>query len=151
MKKTRTVFTKRFLLGTALILVVLVGLNGCITMATVATISYIKSRSEHTAMVLLDVSPNEVYAAMEKVAAATEDLEIKKQDPEKHTMEVQSGKNTVKATAKRLESGKTEFKVTAIAKEEELSHEELSLRVVERVCNELGVHYQVVDKKSLFK
>ena len=151
MKKTRTVLTKRFLLGTDLILVVLVGLNGCITMAAVTTIAYIKSRSEHTAIVLLDVSPDEVYGAMEKIAAATEDLEIKKQDPEKHTMEVQRGENTVRATVKGLESGKTELKVTAIAKEEELSHEELSLRVVERVCNELGVRYQVVEKEHLFK
>ena len=151
MKKLRTVFTKRFLLGIAPILGVLVGLSGCITAATIATIAYIKSQVEHTAVVLLDVSPDEVYIAMEQVAADTEDLEIKKQNPEKHTMEVQRGNRTVKASAKRLESGKTEFKVTAIAKEEELSHEELSLRVVERVCNELGVHYQVVEKKGLFK
>ena len=151
MKKTRTVFTKRFLLGTTLIVGILVGLSGCITAATIATIAYIKSQSEHTAVVLLDVSPDEVYGAMERVAAATEDLEIKKQDPEKHTMEVRRGKRTAKATAKRLESGKTEFKVTASSKEEELSHEDLALRVVERVCNELGVHYQVVEKKRLFK
>jgi len=151
MKKLRTVFKKRFLLSIALILGVLVGLSGCITAATVATIAYIVSQSEHTAIVLLDVSPDEVYSAMERVAAATEDLEIKKQDSQNHTMEVRRGKRTVKATVKRLESGKTEFKVTASSKEEELSHEELALRVVERVCNELGVHYQVVEKKGLFK
>ena len=150
MKKLRTVFKKRFLLSIALILGVLVGLSGCITAATVATIAYIVSQSEHTAIVLLDVSPDEVYSAMERVAAATEDLEIKKQDSQNHTMEVRRGKRTVKATVKRLESGKTEFKVTASSKEEELSHEELALRVVERVCNELGVHYQVVEKKGLF-
>jgi len=151
MKKTRTVLIKRFILGTTLIVGVLVGLNGCITAATIATIAYVKSQSEHTAVVLLDKSPSEVYGAMEKVAAATEDLKIKKQDPEKHTMEVQRGERAVKATAKRLESGKTELKVTASSKEEELSHEALALRVVERVCNELGVHYQVVEKKKLFK
>ena len=95
MKKTRTIFTKRFLLSTTLILVGLVGLNGCITAATIATIAYVKSRVEHTAVVLLDVSPNKVYSAMEKVAADTEDLEIKKQDPEKYTMVVQRDKNTV--------------------------------------------------------
>ncbi len=151
MKKTRTVFTKRFFLGSTLIVGVLFGMSGCITAATIATIGYVKSRMEHTAVVLLDVSPNKVYGAMEKVAAATEDLEIKKQDPEKHTMEVKRDKNTVRASAKRLESGKTELKVTASSKEEELSHEELALRVVELVCNELGVHYQVVEKKGLFK
>ena len=151
MKKTRTVFTKRFILGTVLMLVGLIGLSGCITAATVATIAYIISQTEHTAVVLLDVSPDEVYSAMKQVAADTEDLKIKKQNPEKHTMEVQRGKRTVKATVKRLESGKTEFKVTASSKEEELSHEALALRVVERVCNELGVHYQVVEKKKLFK
>ena len=151
MKKIRTVFTKRFLLGTTLIVGILIGLNGCITAATIATIGYIKSQSEHTAMVLLDVSPNKVYSAMKRVAAATEDLKIKKEDPEKYTMEVQRDKRTAKATAKRLESGKTEFKVTASSKEEELSHENLALRVVERVCNELGVHYQVIEKKKLFK
>ncbi len=151
MKKTRTILTKRFLLGTLLILFVLVVLNGCITAATIATIAYIKSQSEHTAVVLLDKSPREVYGAMEKVAAATKDLEIKNANPEKYSMEVQRDKNTVRATAKRLDSGKTEFKVTAIAKEEELSHEALALRVVERVCNELGVHYQVIEKEGLFK
>ena len=149
MMKKQTGFEKRFLLGIIPLLVFLTGLSGCITAATIATIGYIKSQSEHTAVVLLDKSPSEVYGAIEKVAAASEGLEIKNKDPEKHSMEVQRGERAVKATAKRLESGKTEFKVTASSKEEALSHEDLSLRVVERVCNELGVHYQVVEKKSL--
>jgi hypothetical protein len=150
MKKTQTTLTKRFLLDAPLIVGVLVGLSGCITAAAIATVAYVKSQSEYTAVVLLDVSPDKVYAAMKKVAATTKDLEIKKEDPGKFTMAVQKNKNTATASAKRLDSGKTEFKVTASAREEQVSHEELALRVVERVCKELGVRYQVEEKKSPF-
>jgi hypothetical protein len=146
MKKNQTVFTKSFFFGIAPAVVILAGLSGCITAATVATIAYIASQTSHTAVVLLDVSPDKVYVAMKKIARATEGLEIKKDDPENRTMKVQKAKNSATVSVKRLESGKTELKVTASANEENLSHEDLALRVVERVCKELGVRYQVVEK-----
>jgi hypothetical protein len=146
MKKNKIVSTKRFFFGFAPMLVVLAGLSGCITAATIATIAYIASTTGHTAVVQLDVSPEKVYVAMKKAAAATKGVEIKKEEPEKFTMKVQKDKNTATATAKRLESGKTEFSVTASSKEEDVSHEDLALRIVERVCKELGVKYKVVEK-----
>ena len=153
MKKTRAVRTKRFLLGTTFALAVLVCLSGCIAVATIATIAYVKSRLEHTAVVELDVTPQEVYGAMERVAAATTGLEFKKQDPINFIMKVKNlnNNNVVMAQAKLLDNGKTQFKVTASAKEEELRNEELALGVVELVCDELGVKYKVVEEKGLLK
>ena len=151
MKKTPTVFTKRFLIGTALTLGALLTLAGCITAATIATIGYIKSQSEHTAVVHLDPTPDEVFRAMQRIVADRPDLTIKKEDPQKYTMHVNKDNNTAKATAKRLDTGKTELKVTASAKEEQVTHEQLALRVVERVCTELGVKYKVVENQGLFK
>lgn len=151
MKKLRTVFTKRLLLGIALTLGVLVGLSGCITAATVATIVYIKSQMEYTVVVELEAQPSQVYDAMQKVASQSPGAIIEKQDPDKYSMEVRKGTNKVKAIAKGIEGGKTELKVTGRTKEEDTSHEEFALRIVERICNELGVHYQVVEKKKLLK
>ena len=151
MKKKQIAFSKSFSIGTIVMMSVLLGMTSCITAATIVTISYIKSRMEHTAVVLLDASPAEVYRAMEQVAAAKDGLIIKSQDPEKHTMKVQKDKNTVTAQAKRLENGKTQLKVTATADADEFSHEDLALLVVGRVCDTLGVRYEVVEKKRLFK
>ena len=45
--------------------------------------------------------------------------------------------------------GRTELTVTATAGEKDQKHKELALKVVEAVCNELGVEYKIVEKKGL--
>ena len=128
--------------------VLLVSMMGCITAAVTTTVVYVISKMEYTATVEVTVKPDEVYGAMVRILQRRPDVEIVKRDDAKHLLEVRKGKNKATAQVSSTDGGQTLLKVTAQEGETEASHEELALRIVTQVCDELGVQYRVVEKKD---
>jgi hypothetical protein len=96
--------------------------------------------------VLVKKSPETVYAAMNKVLDSYPDVKVLNKDDEKYLVEASRGKNKVSAKATAYGSGGlTQLVVTADAGEKGQSDEDLALRVVTMVCDELGVQYKIID------
>lgn len=131
------------LMGLALVL------SGCITAAVATTIIVVAGTMQYTATVEVSAPPDKVYAAMLRILERRPDVTVKDRDDEHRHLEVSKGKNTAKAEVKLAKSGLTELTVTARENETDMSHKELALKVVQQVCDELGVKYQVVEKKKL--
>ena len=131
--------------------VVLVSMAGCITAAVTATVVYVVSTMEYTATVEVAAKPADVYGAMLRILQRRPDVEIVKQDDAKYFLDIRKGKNKATAQVTSAESGVTVLKVTAVEGETEASHEELALRIVTQVCDELKVQYRVIEKKGLLK
>jgi hypothetical protein len=142
--------TPAALVRVVLLLCAAVALQGCIT-ATVllATVTVIKKLSSHTATVQVAKDPNEVYATLVRLVEERPDIKIDSKDDQKRRLKASRGKNRIDASVKLLDGGITKMTVTATADKDEQKHKELALKVVETVCEELGVAYEVVEKKGL--
>jgi hypothetical protein len=121
-------------------------LHGCITTAVIATIAVIAGDSGHTVTVEVENTPAEVYNAMLRVVDRTPNVKIDKRDDKKYLLEVSRGKNSAEANVKLHDDGRTLLTVTADAGEKGKEDEDLALEVVEKICDELGVKYRVVEK-----
>jgi hypothetical protein len=129
----------------------LVSAAGCITAAVMGTVVYVVSKMEYTATVEVKAKPADVYAAMLRILQRRPDVEVVKRDDAKFFLELKKGKNSAKAQVSVTEAGVTQLKVSAMEYETEASHQDLAFRVVTQVCDELGVKYNVVEKKGLLK
>lgn len=146
---------RRLRLGLVLLLAgVAAGQSGCITAAVTATVMYVKGTMEHTATVKVQATPADTYAAMLRILERRPDVTVDKRDDDKRELKLSKGKNKATARVKEAESGAagmTELTVTAREGETDQSHEELALSIVQQVCDELGVPYEVVEKKGLLR
>jgi hypothetical protein len=124
---------------------------GCITAAVMGTVVYVVSKMEYTATVEVKAKPADVYAAMLRILQRRPDVEVVKRDDAKFFLELKKGKNSAKAQVSVTEAGVTQLKVSAMEYETEASHQDLAFRIVTQVCDELGVKYNVVEKKGLLK
>jgi hypothetical protein len=131
--------------------VLLMSAAGCITAAVTATVVYVASTMQYTATVEVKAKPADVYAAMLRVLKRRPDVEIVKRDDAAHLLDIRKGKNKATAQVSSTAGGLTLLKVTAQEGETEVTHEDLALRIVTQVCNELKVQYRVVEKKSPLK
>jgi hypothetical protein len=122
-------------------------LQGCIVASVTAIISVAVAGSCHTATVEVEETPQAVYCAMLRIVAANPDVKLEAKDDAKYEVEVSRGKNKAEARAELLDNGMTKLTVIASAGEKDQTHEDLALKVVEKVCDELGVPYKVVEKK----
>ncbi len=129
-----------------LLLLTVIVLHGCITSAIIATIAVIRNDSGHTATVEVDRTPAEVYSAMLRIVDRTPDITIKKRDDDKRRLKVSRGKNNADAKVKLHDDGRTLLTVTADAGEKDKKDEDLALEIVEKICDELGVKYKIVEK-----
>ena len=91
-------------------------------------------------------TPAEVYNAMLRILDRTPDVTIKKRDDDKRRLKVSRGKNDAEANVKLHDDGRTLLTVKADAGERGKDDEDLALEIVEKICNELGVKYKVVEK-----
>jgi hypothetical protein len=148
MSKTRCMTLAVLVLS---VCVLLVGMTGCITAAVTATVVYVVSTMEYTATVEVEAKPADVYDAMLRILKQRSDVEIVKQDAVNYLLDIRKGKNTATAQVSLTKSGVTMLKVKAREGETGASHEELALRIVTQVCDELKVQYRVVEKKGLLK
>jgi len=128
--------------------VLLASTAGCITATVMATVVYVASKMQYTATVEVKAKPADVYGAMQRILERRPDVEVVKRDDAKYLLDIRKGKNTATAQVSATEGGLTILKVTAKEGETEASHEELALRIVTQVCDELKVQYRVVQKKG---
>jgi hypothetical protein len=123
-------------------------LPGCITAAVTTAVIMVAGTAQYTAKVEVKAPPDRVYAAMLRILERRTDVTVDKRDDAKFQLEVSKGKNKASAQVAKLTAGDlSELKVTARENETDMSHKELALKIVQQVCDELGVKYEVVEKK----
>ena len=132
-----------------LVLPVILGISACLSGCVVAAVPIITSMSKdggYTATVEVKAEPDEVHSAMLRIVAREPDLKLARRDDAKHTVEATRGKNRATATATLQNNGHTKLTVVARAGEKGLSSRDLARRVVEKVCDELGVQHRPAEK-----
>ena len=111
----------------------------------IAIIAYKKGTKFNTAKVQVQAAANDLYSTAIGVINDDPDLELLKKDDKKLTAEAKKGKLLGKIEVKKLDSGNTELIVKADAGKKE-ADKELALGIVKRICETLGVKYEVVEK-----
>lgn len=132
----------------AILLVAALILQGCVVFlsSVAATVVYVRSKNHLTTTVLIKKSPDEVYAAMNKIIDRSPDVKVLNREDKKYLIEASRGKDKVTAKATLFgSSGLTQLIVIADAGERGQKDEDLALRVVRNICEELKVDYKVVD------
>ncbi len=133
--------------GILVVSVMALSILGCIAAIPVA-VRYYKDQEKYHATAEIPALPDKVYAAAVSLAEEKE-LKITKQDAEKRIIEVTDGKQTASLSAKPLGDDRTEVAVVADipeAKERKEEQKELAMRVIEKVCERLGVTYKIIEK-----
>ena len=135
--------------GVIVISALVFSIFGCIAAIPVA-IKYMKDNQQYSAKAELPAPAEKVYAAAVSLAEE-KDLKILKKDDAKYMIEVTDGKQTASLTAVSVSSDKTQIAVTASipeAQERKTEQKELALRVIDKVCERLGVTYTIVEQKD---
>jgi len=130
----------------ALLLITAIFLNGCVVvLSSVATLVYMRSNNHLTTTVLIKKTPDATYAAMNQIIDKTPNIKIIKKKDKDYLIEASRGENNFTAKATPYGSGLTQLIVTADAGKGDLSDEDLALKVVKQICEELGVKYKVIE------
>ena len=130
----------------ALLVVTTIILQGCVVvLSSVATLVYMRSNNHLTTTVLIKKTPDATYAAMNQIIERTPDIKIINKEDKKYLIEASRGENKVTAKATPYGSGLTQLIVTADAGKGDLTDEDLALKVVKQICEELGVEYKVIE------
>jgi hypothetical protein len=132
---------------TMVISAMVVSMIGCIAAIPVA-IKYYQEKQNYVAKAELPAPAEKVYDAAVSLAEE-KDLKILNKDDAKRMIEVTDGKQIASLTAVSVGSEKTEITVMASipeAKEKKAEEKELALRVIDRVCERLGVTYTIVKQ-----
>lgn len=123
-------------------------MQGCITAAVVATVAIVGgSMGGYTATVEVDAPADRVYRALLGAVSTRPEVKITKQDDKDHKIKMERGKCKGSAEV-TVKNGKTVLTVKAKSSVEDVSDEELAQRIVEVVCQDLGVEYHVVKEKG---
>jgi hypothetical protein len=117
---------------------------GCVAAIPVA-VKYYKEKEKYVATAEIPAPAEKVYAA---AVSLTEEKEVKlvKKDDTKRYIEVTDGKQTASLSAEPLGSDKTTITVVADipeAKDRKEEEQELAMRVIDKVCESLGVTYMI--------
>ncbi len=143
---SKTTHRKHKLSVVALLVVTAIFLQGCVVfLSSVATVVYMRSNNHLTTTVLIKKTPDATYAAMNQIIEKTPDIKIINKEDKKYLIEASRGENKVTAKATPYGSGLTQLIVTADAGKGDLSDEDLALKVVKQICEELGVEYKVIE------
>ncbi|MCE5325347.1 MAG: hypothetical protein LLG01_02925 [Planctomycetaceae bacterium] len=135
--------------GFALLLTCGISLSGCIAAAAaiaVIAVSGGAGTGRYTAKVVLKVPPDKVWAAGNRILARRPDILVSNRNDATHELEFSRGKNKAVCHAEPAGDGTwTQLTIAATENEKEATHEELALKIVEQICTELGVKYQVME------
>jgi hypothetical protein len=112
----------------------------------IAGIAYKKSKEFNTSTVQVQEYAYNVYKATLEVIEQTDGLVLIKKDDEKRKVEAKKGDLRAKITVNVLGEGATELVVKADAGKDNDADKELSLRIVKRVCEQIGVKYEVIEE-----
>ena len=134
-------------MGLLVVSAMVLSILGCVAAIPVAVVYY-KDQQKYHATAEIPVLPDKVYAAAVSLAEEKE-LKIVKKDDANRIIVVTDGKQTASLSAKPLGDDKTEVAVVADipeAKERKEEQKELAMRVIDKVCERLGVTYTVTKQ-----
>ena len=110
-----------------------------------AKVVYSAGSKQHTAAVQIPIPASEVYAVFVRLLVSESGLEFESRNDQAFLIEVaQDGKNLTGQVTK-LGAEASLLYVWADAGESGITGQELAISVVERVCDELGVEYELVN------
>lgn len=116
------------------------------TVTDAATIVYTSGASQYTAAVELQVSDDDVFEAMVQIIKEHPDIEVVKRNDAAHMIEVAQGKERrITGQVTSLGSGSSLLYIWADAGSSGRTGREMAISAVERVCDELGVGYELVQ------
>jgi hypothetical protein len=109
------------------------------------TVIYTQGTAQHTATVMLTVPPPKVYQAMLDVISRSPDLELINQDDESYLVEVTREGWKVAGQATTMDRVNTILFIWSDAGNSGMTGQELSLRAVRNICDELRVECEMQD------
>jgi hypothetical protein len=125
-------------------------LSGCIflpggTVVESALVVHTAGSKKHTAAVQVPVAASEVFATIVRLVEDKPDLLIESRNDKAFLIEVAQGSRTLTGQVTDLGADRSLLYVWADAGESGVTGEELATSIVEIVCDELGVEYELVN------
>jgi hypothetical protein len=117
--------------------------GGQVTEAT--TIVYTAGSKKHTAAVQIPAAASEVYATFDRLLADRPDVNLDNRNDKAYLMEVSKGGRSLTGQVTSLGPDRSLLYVWADAGDTGVSGEDLATSVVEIICDELGVEYELVN------
>ncbi len=135
-----------------LFLCAVMGSGGCVVVAAVTAVAVVVGMPVgYTEKMEFENSPEDVYQATLRAIARDPEFTLMPTDPLKYKVDAFKLKDEITATAVAIDGEKTRLTVKALAGEKNLTHLELAVKVMQNVCEELGVKYQVVPEEEMFR
>ena len=110
-----------------------------------ATVVYSAGSKKHTAAVQVPVAAPEVYASIVRLLEAKQDLDFENRNDKAMLIEVEKGSRSLTGQVTDLGADRSLLYVWADAGDSGNTGQELAISVVELVCDELGVKYELVN------
>ena len=110
-----------------------------------ATVVYSAGAKKHTAAVQVPVAAPEVYASNVRLLEEKDGLDFQSRNDKAMLIEVEKGSRSLTGQVTDLGADRSLLYVWADAGESGITGEELAISVVELVCDELGVKYELVN------
>jgi hypothetical protein len=133
--------------GVLIIIVTMFAVNACLlTTATVAKVRRSRNRKHSTTTVQLRVDAKEVYTTLVRILEETPEVGIDERDDENYTVKATKGKRHLTGKVEQRYAGMSHVRIKIDAPDAKKSEEDLSLKAVKVLCEELGVEYTVVDE-----
>ncbi len=125
-------------------------LSGCIflpggTVVDSALVVHTAGSKKHTAAVQVPVAASEVFATIVRLIEDKPDWQIENRNDKAFLIEVAKGSRSLTGQVTDLGAGRSLLYVWADAGESGVTGEEMTTSVVETVCDELGVKYELVN------
>ena len=125
-------------------------LSGCIflpggTVVESALVVHTAGSKKHTAAVQVPVAASEVFATIVRLVGDRPDLLIESSNDKAFLIEVAKGSRTLTGQVTSLGADRSLLYVWADAGDSGVTGEELATSIVEIVCDELGVEYELVN------
>ena len=110
-----------------------------------ATVVYTAGSKKHTAAVQIPIEASKVFVTIVRLLEQKPDYVIENRNDEAFLIEVAKGAKSMTGQVTSLGPNRSLLYVWADAGESGLTGEELATSVVEVVCDELGVEYELVN------
>ena len=110
-----------------------------------ATVVYTAGSKKHTAAVQVPVAAPEVFASIVHLLEEKPDIVVENRNDKAFLIEVSKGSRSLTGQVTSLGIDHSLLYVWADAGSSGLTGEELAIDVVELVCDELGVEYELVN------
>ena len=132
------------------ILLTVSSLSGCIflpggTVVDSALVVHTAGSKKHTAAVQVPLAASEVFATIVRLIEDKPDWQIDNRNDKAFLIEVAKGSRSLTGQVTDLGAGRSLLYVWADAGESGVTGEEMATSMVEVVCDELGVKYELVN------